>query len=165
LGCAALFLFVAREMNALVNLLETTLAGMGYELVDFEQSNRGKMLQVFIDLPYVVGVPGKSITVEDCQAVSNQLTRLFAVEGVDYDRLEISSPGLDRVLRKPADFERFAGEQVNMKMRMPVNGRKKFAGVIRSVADGRVELGIEDGNVSLELANLDKARLVPKIEF
>jgi ribosome maturation factor RimP len=152
-------------MNALVKLLETTLAGMGYELVDLEQSNRGKLLQVFIDLPHVVGAPEKSITVEDCQAVSNQLTRLFAVEGVDYDRLEISSPGMDRVLRKPADFERFAGEQVNMKMRLPVNGRKKFAGVIRSVVDGRVELDIEGGSVSLELVNLDKARLVPKIEF
>ncbi len=165
MGCPALFLFVAREMNALVNLLETTLAGMGYELVDFEQSNRGKMLQVFIDLPYVVGTPEKSITVEDCQAVSNQLTRLFAVEGVDYERLEISSPGMDRVLRKLADFERFSGEQASVKMRLPVDGRKKFTGVIRGVSGGRIELEIEGGSVSLDLVNLDKARLVPKIEF
>lgn len=152
-------------MNALVNLLETTLAGMGYELVEVEQSNRGKMLQVFIDLPYAFGAPARNITVDDCQAVSNQLTRLFAVEGIDYDRLEISSPGIDRVLRKPADFERFSGEQASVKMRLPVNGRKKFTGVIRSVGDGRIELDIEGGSVSLELANLDKARLVPKIEF
>jgi ribosome maturation factor RimP len=165
LGWSALFLFVAREMNALVNLLETTLSGMGYELVDFEPSSRGKLLQVFIDLPYVVGAPEKSITVEDCQAVSNQLTRLFAVEGVDYDRLEISSPGMDRVLRKPADFERFAGEEASVKMRLPVNGRKKFTGVIRGVGDGRIQLDIEGGSVSLDLANMDKARLVPKIEF
>lgn len=152
-------------MNALVNLLETTLAGMGYELVDLEQSNRGRMLQVFIDLPYVVGSPARSIKVEDCQAVSNQLTRLFAVEGVDYDRLEVSSPGVDRVLRKQADFERFAGEQASVKLRLAVDGRKKFTGVIRSVSDGRIELKIEGGRVSLDLANLDKARLVPKIEF
>ena len=152
-------------MNALVNLLETTLAGMGYELVDVEQSNRGKMLQVFIDLPYVIGAPEKSITVDDCQAVSNQLTRLFAVEGVDYDRLEISSPGMDRVLRKQADFERFAGQEVSVKMRLPVDGRKKFTGVIRQVAEGRIELEIEGGSVSLDLANMDKARLVPNIEF
>ena len=152
-------------MNALVNLLETTLAGMGYELVDVEQSNRGKMLQVFIDLPYGIGAPGKSITVDDCQAVSNQLTRLFAVEGVDYDRLEISSPGMDRVLRKQADFERFAGQEVSVKMRLPVDGRKKFTGVIRQVAEGRIELEIEGGSVSLDLANMDKARLVPNIEF
>ncbi len=152
-------------MNALVNLLETTLAGMGYELVDVEQSNRGKMLQVFIDLPYVIGVPERSITVDDCQAVSNQLTRLFAVEGVDYDRLEISSPGMDRVLRKQVDFERFAGQEVSVKMRLPVDGRKKFSGVIRQVAEGRIELEIDGGSVSLDLANMDKARLVPNIEF
>lgn len=152
-------------MNALVNLLETTLAGMGYELVDVEQSNRGKMLQVFIDLPYVIGAPEKCITVDDCQAVSNQLTRLFAVEGVDYDRLEISSPGMDRVLRKQVDFERFAGQEVSVKMRLPVDGRKKFTGVIRQVAEGRIELEIEGGSVSLDLANMDKARLVPNIEF
>jgi ribosome maturation factor RimP len=164
-GWSALFLFVAGEMNALVNLLETTLAGMGYELVDLEQSNRGKMLQVFIDLPYQAGAPVRNITVDDCQAVSNQLTRLFAVEGVDYDRLEISSPGMDRVLRKQADFERFAGEQASVKMRLAVDGRKKFTGVIRGAGDGRIELEIEGGSVSLDLANLDKARLVPKIEF
>jgi ribosome maturation factor RimP len=154
-------------MNALEGLLETTLAGMGYELVDFEASNRGKMLRVYIDKPAVKGAtnaqPG--ITVEDCQAVSNHLTHLFAVENVDYDRLEISSPGLDRVLKKPADFVRFLGEQASVKMRVAVAGRRKFTGVIRGVADGCVVLEVEGASISLELSNLDKARLVPKLEF
>ena len=67
---------------------------------------------------------------EDCERVSHQLSRLFTVEDVDYARLEISSPGLDRPLRKPADFERFAGEKVSMRMRQPVGGRRQFTGVL-----------------------------------
>ena len=79
-----------------VKLVETTVNGLGYELVDFERSGRG-LLRVFIDKP-------EGILVDDCQTVSNQLTRLFMVENVDYDRLEVSSPGLDRPLKKEADF-------------------------------------------------------------
>jgi len=86
-----------------VKLVETTVNGLGYELVDLERSGRG-MLRVFIDKP-------EGISVDDCQVVSNQLTRLFLVENVDYDRLEVSSPGLDRPLKKEADFVRFAGEK------------------------------------------------------
>ena len=77
-----------------VKLVETTVNGLGYELVDLERSGRG-MLRVFIDKP-------EGISVDDCQVVSNQLTRLFLVENVDYDRLEVSSPGLDRPLKKEA---------------------------------------------------------------
>ena len=101
-----------------VKLVETTVNGLGYELVDFERSGRG-LLRVFIDKP-------EGIRVEDCEAVSNQLTRLFAVENVAYDRLEVSSPGLDRPLKKEADFVRFAGQKVQLKLRMPLAGRKNL---------------------------------------
>src|SRR5688500_19308526 len=74
-------------------LLESTLAGLGYELVDLERSPRGKLLRVFIDKP-------DGVSVDDCVTVSNHLSRLLAVENVDYDRLEVSSPGLDRPLKK-----------------------------------------------------------------
>jgi len=139
-------------MDAL-KLIETTVNGLGYELVDLEHSGRG-LLRVFIDKP-------EGISVDDCQIVSNQLTRLFMVENVDYERLEVSSPGLDRPLKKPADFERFAGEKVQIKLRMPLSGRKNFIGVLGPLRDGVVELDMEGIKVSIELSNVDKARLVP----
>ena len=136
-----------------VKLVETTVNGLGFELVDFERSGRG-MLRVFIDKP-------EGITVDDCQTVSNQLTRLFLVENVDYDRLEVSSPGLDRPLKKEADFVRFAGQKVQLKLRMPMAGRKNFAGVIGALNDGILQLDMDGSQVAIELSNLDKARLVP----
>jgi ribosome maturation factor RimP len=151
----------------LQGLLERTVEGLGYELVSVELSNRGRMLRLFIDKPPVgaqeAGVSG--ITVDDCARVSNQLARVLEVEAIDYDRLEVSSPGLDRPLKKEADFVRFSGEQARLTLRMPVEGRRNFTGVIRAVAQGRLELEIQDGRVNIDLANIDKARLVPKLEF
>ncbi len=136
-----------------VKLVEKTVAGLGYELVDVERSGRG-LLRVFIDKP-------EGIAVEDCQLVSNQLTRLFTVENVDYDRLEVSSPGLDRVLKKEADFVRFAGEKVQIKLRMPIAARKNFIGIIGALSAGVLQLDVDGVQVEIELANVDKARLVP----
>ncbi len=136
-----------------VKLVETTVAGLGYELVDLERSGRG-LMRVFIDKP-------EGIMVEDCEKVSNQLTRLFIVENVDYDRLEVSSPGLDRPLKKEEDFVRFAGQQVQLKLRMPLNGRKNFVGNIGVMVDGVLSLEMDEGVVGIELSNVDKARLVP----
>ena len=100
-------MFVARALMDLNDLLESTLAGLGYELVDFERSGKGKLLRIFIDKPGGIGV-------EDCAKVSNHLSRVFAVEEVSYERLEISSPGLDRLLRKEQDFVRFAGHRARL---------------------------------------------------
>ena len=150
----------------LQGLLETTVSGLGYELVSVELSNRGKMLRIFIDKPAdAQGGAAGGITVDDCARVSNQLTRVLEVEGIDYDRLEVSSPGLDRPLKKEADFARFAGEQARLTLRVPVAGRRNFTGVMRAVADGKLQLETDGGVVSLDLANIDKARLVPRIEF
>ena len=137
-------------------LLESTLAGMGYELVDFERSGKGKLLRVFIDKP-------EGINVEDCAAVSNHLGRVFAVENVDYERLEISSPGLDRALKKEQDFVRFAGHKARIKVRVPVEGQRNFVGVLRETRAGKVEIEVDGKVVSVDLSNLDKARLVPAI--
>ncbi len=136
-----------------LKLVETTVNGLGYELVDFERSGRG-LLRVFIDKP-------EGISVDDCQRVSNQLTRLFLVENVDYDRLEVSSPGLDRPLKKPADFIRFAGQKAHLKLRLPMAGRKNFSGIIGTLNEGILQLDMEGSVVAIELSNLDKARLVP----
>lgn len=134
-------------------LVETTLAGLGYELVDLEVSGRG-MMRVLMDKP-------GGIALEDCERVSHQLTRLFVVEGVDYERLEVSSPGLDRPLKKEADFVRFCGEKVQLKLRMPLAGRKNFTGILGEVRDGVLQLEVDGNQVMIELSNLDKARLVP----
>jgi len=136
-----------------MKLIETTVTGLGYELVDFERSGSG-LLRVLIDKP-------EGIVVEDCQTVSNQLTRLFLVENVSYDRLEVSSPGLDRPLKKEADFVRFSGEKAQIKLRMPMDGRKNFIGILGAVSDGELQLDVEGDVVDIELSNIDKARLVP----
>jgi ribosome maturation factor RimP len=150
----------------LQGLLERTVDGLGYELVSVELSNRGRMLRIFIDKPAgPQGAVASGITVDDCARVSNQLARVLEVEDIDYDRLEVSSPGLDRPLKKEADFARFAGEQARLTLRVPVAGRRNFTGVMRAVADGKLQLEIEGGMVSVDLANIDKARLVPKVEF
>lgn len=144
----------------LITLIEKTVTGLGFELVDVEQSPRGRVLRVFIDKLEKAG----GIDVEDCAQVSNQLSRVLAVENIDYDRLEISSPGLDRILKKPADFERFTGSEINLRLRLPVNGRRNFNGVLHGVRDEKVCMTIDTGDVELELGNIDKARLVPKFD-
>ena len=142
--------------TALDTLLEQTLASLGYELVDLEMSRSGGLMRIFIDR-------AGGVNVDDCAAVSNHLTRLFAVEEVEYSRLEVSSPGLDRPLRRPQDFRRFAGERVHVRMRVPVDGRKNFVGVLRGASDAQVELEVDGALLSLNLAQLDKARLVPNL--
>ena len=144
----------------LIEIIEKTVVGLGFEVVDIEQSPRGRVLRVFIDKLDKAG----GIDVDDCALVSNQLSRVLAVENVDYDRLEISSPGLDRVLKKQADFERFAGSEINLRLRLPMNGRRNFNGVLHGMRDGKVQLTIDTGEVELEFGNIDKARLVPKFD-
>ena len=130
---------------------------MGYELVDVQASNGGRLLRLFIDKAGGVGL-------EDCAAVSRQLSRVFEVEGIDYERLEVSSPGLDRPLRKGADFARFAGQKAEVRMRTPdATGRRKFVGVLRGAAEGRVNLELDGRLVALALEDLERAKLVPEL--
>ena len=100
---------------------------------------------------------------EDCVAISGHLSRLLAVEGIDYDRLEISSPGLDRPLRKASDFVRFAGESAKLKLRVALQGQRNFVGILREGNDGILKLDGDGKMRDLELDHLDKARLVPKL--
>ncbi len=161
-------------------LIETTVTGMDYELVDVERAARG-LLRVTID-------HADGIKVEDCERVSHQLTRLFEVEAVDYGRLEISSPGLDRPLRKAEDFVRFSGHPVQLKLRMAVQGRKNFVGVLQAESAQQMSLlysedGLENATpaakkgkparkapkpthvLEFEFADVDAARLVPQYDF
>jgi ribosome maturation factor RimP len=135
--------------------IRATLEGLGYELVDLESSRSG-LLRIFIDSP-------RGITVEDCAKVSNHLTRAFAVEGIDYERLEVSSPGLDRPLKTLADFERFAGRDVTLKLKLPREGRRRFEGRLVGVEGGRIAVDVEGQRQHLEFAEIDRARLVPDV--
>jgi ribosome maturation factor RimP len=142
----------------LVELIEQAVIGLGYELVDFETSPRARLLRVFIDrLPET----GK-VDIDDCTAVSNHLSRLFAVENIDYDRLEVSSPGLDRPLKKAADWQRFAGQDVQFKLRVPIGNQRNFAGCIVGIREDAAVVAIENEEREFLLAGIEKARLVPK---
>ena len=140
----------------LLELLERTLPGLGYELVDVERSNHGKLLRVFID-------KAEGITVDDCALVSNHLSHLFQVEGIDYDRMEVSSPGLDRPLRRMEDFQRFEGEKASVRTNMALNGQRNFVGVLRGADEKTVTMEIDGSLVSLDIADIRKARLIPEI--
>lgn len=154
----------------LQELIEKTISGMGYELVDFERGQRG-LVRVFIDFAPELQDKG-FITVDDCEKVTHQLQHVFTVENAAYERLEVSSPGLDRPLKKLSDFVRFAGQEAMVKLRAPMPSaanRKSFQGVL-SVPEGD-KLGLvfegKDGPAVLEfaLADVDKARLVPHVDF
>jgi ribosome maturation factor RimP len=141
----------------LENVVEPAVTGMGYELVDVQASNGGRLLRLFIDKP-------GGVTVDDCAGLSRHLTRVLAVEGIDYERLEVSSPGLDRPLRKERDFVRFAGQKAEVRMRTPdATGRRRFVGVLRGAQAGQVSLEFEGRLVALALEDVDRARLVPEL--
>lgn len=117
--------------------VERTVVGLGYDLVDLERS-AGGLLRVTIDRhpdgAYADG--GDAVTVEDCEAVTRQLQYLLEVEQCDYARLEVSSPGLDRPLKSPADYARFAGAAVDLTLKLPFAGRKKYRGTLHARGDG-----------------------------
>jgi len=145
-------------MAAMAKVVQLTLEGMGFELVDARASGGGRQLSIFIDRP-------GGITVDHCAEVSRQLSRVLEVEGIDYDRLEVSSPGLDRPLCRPADFTRFAGSKVDVKMRTrDESGRKRFTGLLRGEAGGVATLEVEGREVALRLDEIDRARLVPDLQ-
>lgn len=155
----------------LPELIEKTVAGLGYDLVDFERAERG-LLRVYIDFTAEDAEEKGPITVEDCATVSHQLSHVLTVENVPYERLEISSPGLDRPLRKFSDFVRFAGCEAIIKLRMAIPGtanRKSYQGILTE-PEGE-QLGIEfEGKegpavLNFTLADIDKARLVPQVNF
>ena len=136
-------------MTSWQRAVEDTVTGLGYDLVDAEKS-AGGLLRVYIDQRVDqrvdqpaeqggLGQPagaGKVITVDDCERVTRQLQHVLEVEGCAYERLEVSSPGLDRPLKKAADYERFTGEQVEVTLKMPFKGRKKYRGRLQSAEAG-----------------------------
>jgi ribosome maturation factor RimP len=136
-------------------LIERVLQTLGYELVDLERASHGKLIRVFIDRP-------GGVSVDDCALVSNHLTRLFTVEAVDYDRLEVSSPGLDRPLKKVSDFQRFLGERARIRLRRPREGRLNFVVTLKAVEGTKVRASLDGAELEFDIDDLDRARLVPR---
>ena len=134
-------------------LIEKNVSKMGYELVDFEIINKGELLRIFIDKP-------GSITIDDCVAVTNQLKHILTVEEeIIFDRLEVSSPGINRAVKKLQDFERFKGEKIKIKTRSPVEERKNFTGTLRGTKKDLILIDFNNTLLEISLDNIEKARL------
>lgn len=137
--------FLAGECNvALQDIVNQTVGGLGYDLVEIERS-AGGLLRITIDFPWEAGEEECFITVEDCEKVNRQLQFALEVDGIDYQRLEISSPGIDRPLRHERDFERFTGSVIDITLKAPIGAagsglvhanRKKFRGTLEKSAAG-----------------------------
>jgi ribosome maturation factor RimP len=174
--------------------VKTTVEGMGFDLVEVERLASG-LLRITIDMPWVEGQPESWVTVEDCEAVTRQLQFLFEVEGVDYKRLEVGSPGVDRLLRHEQDLQRFAGEQVEVTLKSPIGAaaglgsgvsglRKKFKGTLEARAEGGWQVlwtdapqpkpgvrvskkakPVEWQALAFEWSEVREARLAPVLDF
>ena len=144
----------------LVNLLEPTIEQLGYELSDLELNLGGRdvVVRVFIDKP-------DGVDLSDCAMVSRQLSAVLDVEDAlpGHYTLEVSSPGLDRKLTKPAHFQRFTGETVRVKLRFPLDGRRNFRGALRAADDEKIEVEIDGESHSLQIETIESARLVPSL--
>ncbi len=156
--------FVCMDKKSLENLVESVLNDLGFELVDLESTSRGRLIRVFMDdLKHE-----KPISTDDCALVSNQLSRVLIVENVDFDRLEISSPGLDRIVKKIDDFARFKNKPIQIKLKTALadfENRRHFQGILNGVENGQVLLVTDGKTLLLDFANIEKARLVPVISF
>jgi len=144
----------------LIKLLEPVVEQLGFELADIEVRLGGQdgLLRLYID-------KDGGIDVEDCQSVSRQVSAILDVEDPlpgNYT-LEVSSPGLDRTLTKPAHFQRFMGEDIRVKLRFPLEGRRNFRGALKSANEENIEVEVDGESHSLSLATIESARLVPSL--
>jgi ribosome maturation factor RimP len=160
--------------------ITATVTGQGFDLIEVERAQRG-LLRITIDrIPgRAYPVPGEFILVEDCEQVTRQLQYALEVEGLDYARLEVSSPGLDRPLKSEADFERFTGQAVKITLKTPFEGRKVWEGLLgrAQAADGNADAAVNAGwslvfkagkteqVLGFKFEEVREARLVPVLDF
>ena len=176
--------------DALMRLLEPPIEALGFELleIEFAQAGRGGTLRIYIDrnpdgrgektsdgggggdkvpsqdLPSRGSASQGGISVDDCAAVSHAVSQILDAEDPikGHYTLEVSSPGLDRVLRKRAHFERFVGERVFVELKLPIEGRRRFAGTLKSVLGGAIVVEVDGRAHELPLDRIHKARLRPE---
>jgi ribosome maturation factor RimP len=148
--------------DALIRLLETPIEALKFELVDIEfaREGRGGILRIFIDRPNSDG----AVTVDDCAAVSAAVSQVLEANDPikGHYTLEVSSPGFDRILRTRAHFERFVGEKVFAELKLPLDGRRRFAGVLKSLLSDSIVVEVDGKDFILPLERIQKARLQPE---
>ncbi len=145
------------DNETLRQLLEPTVAALGYELLDVEHRSGGNgLLRVYIDQPQGIGL-------DDCERVSEQVSALLDVEDpiAGHYTLEVSSPGSNRVLNKPVHFERFAGERVKVQLKLPHEGRRRYTGLLLGIEGAVITLQVDNQPVRLELDWIERAQLAP----
>jgi len=149
---------MAQSTTNLAQLIEPVVVALGYELVavEYRRGTRSSLLRLYIDGPDGVGL-------EDCTRVSHQVSGVLDVEEpiAGPYTLEVSSPGLDRLLVKPEDFRRFAGQLVKVRLHALVEGRRKIVGMLKGIEQDHVLVAEEDREWRLALSDIDQARLVP----
>ena len=150
--------------DALMRLLEPPIEALNYELVDveFAQAGRGGVLRIFIDRRAEDSNLG--ITVDDCANVSHAVSQVLEIQDPikGHYTLEVSSPGFDRILRTRAHFERFVGERIFAELKLPIEGRRRFVGVLKSIAGDTVVVEVDGKAHSLPFERIQKARLRPE---
>lgn len=152
--------------------VETTVTGLGYELVDCERS-AGGLLRVTIDKLPAQADAGELITVDDCEKVTRQLQYVLEVEAFEYSRLEVSSPGLDRPLKNAGHYARFSGQEIDITLKLPFQGRKKYRGILSAQPDAANDqawrLVFDEGGaeqaLDFSLDEVREARLVATFSF
>ncbi len=145
------------DNEALRSLLEPTVAALGYELLEVEHRSGGNgLVRLFIDRPEGVGLA-------DCERVSGQVSAVLDVEDPvpGHYTLEVSSPGSNRVLNKPAHFERFAGERIKVQLKFAREGRRRFTGLLTGIDDKVINMQVDNQAVELELDWVERAQLAP----
>jgi ribosome maturation factor RimP len=156
--------------DALMRLLEPPIEALGFELIDIEfaREGRGGVLRIFIDRCAGgndrAGGDQAMITVDDCAAASHAVSRVLEIEDPikGHYTLEVSSPWFDRILRKRAHFERFIGERIFAELKVPIEGRRRFVGVLKSVAGDAIVVEVDGQAHELPLERIQKARLRPE---
>jgi ribosome maturation factor RimP len=150
--------------DALMRLLEPPIEALNYELVDveFAQAGRGGVLRIFIDRRAEDSSLG--VTVDDCANVSHAVSQVLEIQDPikGHYTLEVSSPGFDRILRTRAHFERFVGERIFAELKLPIEGRRRFVGVLKSIAEDTVVVEVDGKAHSLPFERIQKARLRPE---
>ncbi len=150
--------------DALMSLLEPPVEALDYELVDveFAREGRGGVLRIYIDRR--ADDPLGNITVDDCARVSHAVSQVLEIEDPikGHYTLEVSSPGFDRILRRREHFERFVGERIFAEMKLPIEGRRRFVGVLKAIAADSIVVEVDGQVHSLPLERIQKARLRPE---
>ncbi|NND64329.1 MAG: ribosome maturation factor RimP [Gammaproteobacteria bacterium] len=143
-----------------IDLLEPTVKSLGYELVEVESRTTQGLLRLYIDWP---AGSDKGIGLEDCECVSRQVSGILDVNDpiAGKYRLEVSSPGTDRPLRTAEHFEQFIGHEVKLNFNRMIEGAKRKRGRIVAVDDDTVRIAADDGEQSVAISHIAKARLVP----